>query len=136
MIVLDTHVWLWWISNPENLSTCAKRTIDQAVTEQGIIISSISTWEVALLVEKGRLELSVDIRDWVRKTEDLPFVRFMPVDNTISLRSVTLPGQFHPDPADRIITATAMTMGLPLITRNDKILNYPHVRTIWDYENR
>lgn len=131
MIVLDTHVWIWWISNPENLSTCAGQAIDQAVTEKGIIISSISTWEVALLVDKGRLELSVDVRDWVRKTEGLPFVRFMPVDNTISLRSVTLPGQFHPDPADRIITATAMTMGLPIVTRDDKILNYPHVRTIW-----
>ncbi len=131
MIVLDTHVWLWWISNPENLSTRAGQAIDQAVAEKSIIISSISTWEIALLVDKGRLELSVDLRDWVRKTEDLPFVRFMPVDNTISLRSVTLPGRFHPDPADRIITATAMTMGLPLVTMDNKIINYPHVQTIW-----
>ena len=66
MIVLDTHVWLWWISNPENLSISAGQAIDQAVTEKGIIISSISTWEVALLVDKGRLELSIDLRDWVR----------------------------------------------------------------------
>ena len=131
MIVLDTHIWLWWISNPENLSTTANQAIDQAIAEDGIIISSISTWEVALLVDKERLKLSIDIRDWVRKTESLPFVRFMPVDNTISLRSVTLPGQFHPDPADRIITATAMTMGLPLVTKDDKIINYPHVQTIW-----
>ena len=131
MIVLDTHIWLWWISNPENLSTAANQAIDQAITEDGIIISSISTWEVALLVDKERLKLSIDIRDWVRKTESLPFVRFMPVDNTISLRSVTLPGQFHPDPADRIITATAMTMGLPLVTKDDKIISYPHVQTIW-----
>ena len=131
MIVLDTHIWLWWISNPENLSTTANQAIDQAIAEEGIIISSISTWEVALLVDKERLKLSIDIRDWVRKTESLPFVRFMPVDNTISLRSVTLPGQFHPDPADRIITATAMTMGLPLVTKDDKIISYPHVQTIW-----
>ena len=131
MIVLDTHIWLWWISNPENLSTAANQAIDQAIAEDGIIISSISTWEVALLVDKERLKLSIDLRDWVRKTESLPFVRFMPVDNTISLRSVTLPGQFHPDPADRIITATAMTMGLPLVTKDDKIISYPHVQTIW-----
>ncbi len=131
MIVLDTHIWLWWISNPENLSTAANQAIDQAITEDGIIISSISTWEVALLVDKERLKLSIDLRDWVRKTESLPFVRFMPVDNTISLRSVALPGQFHPDPADRIITATAMTMGLPLVTKDDKIISYPHVQTIW-----
>lgn len=132
MIVLDTHVWLWWISSPENLSVSAYQAIKHAVTEKGIIISSISTWEIALLVDKKRLELSVDVRDWIRRTEDLPFVNFMPVDNTISLRSVTLPGHFHNDPADRIITATAVTMGLPLVTRDYKILNYPHVTTIWD----
>ena len=66
MIVLDTHVWLWWISNPEKLSTSAGQAIDQAVTEKGIIISSISTWEVALLVDKGRLEFSINVRDWGR----------------------------------------------------------------------
>ncbi len=131
MIVLDTHIWIWWISNPENLSNAASQAISRAVNENGIIISSISTWEIALLVEKGRLVLSIDVRDWVRKTEGLPFVRFMPVDNTIALRSVAMPGQFHSDPADRIIAATAMTMGLPLVTRDDKILDYPHVQTVW-----
>ena len=132
MIVLDTHIWLWWISNPEYLSTSARKSLDQAISEKGIIISSISTWEIALLVEKGRLELSIEIRDWIRKTEDLPFVRFMPIDNTIALRSVNLPDSFHSDPADRIITATAMTMGLPLVTKDDKIINYHHVQTIWN----
>ena len=136
MIVLDTHIWLWWISNPENLSTSASKAISRAVDENGIVISSISTWEIALLVDKGRLELTIDVRDWVRKTESLPFVRFVPVDNTIILRSVTLPGQFHPDPADRIITATAMTMGLPLVTRDNKIIDYPHVQTIWEENNQ
>lgn len=131
MIVLDTHVWLWWISNPEKLSTDASLAIQEAVREDSVIISSISTWEVALLVKKGRLELTIDIRDWIRKTEGLPFVRFMPMDNTIALRSISLPGDFHPDPADRIITATAMTMGLPLVTKDEKILNYPHVQTLW-----
>lgn len=132
MIVLDTHVWIWWISNPEKLSNNAAKAISNAITENGVVISSISTWEIAMLVDKGRLELSVSVRDWVRKTEALPCVRFMPIDNTISLRSVSLPGDFHPDPADRIITATAMTMGLPLVTRDEKIRDYPHVTTIWD----
>jgi PIN domain nuclease of toxin-antitoxin system len=136
VIVLDTHVWLWWISNPENLTKFANQSIEKAIKEKGIVISCISTWEIALLVEKGRLELSIDVRDWVRKTEGLPFVSFMPIDNTISLRSVNLPGQFHPDPADRIITATAMTMGLPLVTSDEKILNYPHVRTIWKKQKK
>jgi len=132
MIVIDTHVWLWWISNPENLAANAGEAIEKAVNDSSIIISSISVWETALLVEKGRLKLSVDIIDWVRKSESLPFIRFVPVDNTIALRSVALPGNFHSDPADRIITATAMTMGLPLVTKDDKILDYPHVETIWE----
>ena len=132
MILLDTHVWLWWISNPEKLPERAFAAINTARTEKSIIISSISTWEIALLVGKGRLELSIAVRDWVRKTEGLPFVRFASIDNTIFLRSVSLPGIFHADPADRIITATAMTMGIPIITKDEKILSYPHVLTIWD----
>lgn len=132
MILLDTHVWIWWISNPEKLPLKAVKAINLAREKNSVVISSISTWEIALLVEKGRLELSIDVRDWVRKIEGLPFVRFAAVDNTISLRSVFLPGVFHADPADRIITATAITMGIPLITKDEKILCYPHVHTIWD----
>jgi PIN domain nuclease of toxin-antitoxin system len=132
MIVLDTHAWLWWISNPEKLESAAASAIEQAMSENGILISSISTWEIALLVAKGRLALSIDVRDWVRKTESLPFVRFMPVDNTVALRSIALPGAFHADPADRIITATALTTGLPLVTKDAKIQACSFVETIWD----
>ena len=132
MIVLDTHAWLWWISNPEKLGLAAASAIEQAMSENGILLSSISTWEIALLVAKGRLALSIDVRDWVRKTESLPFVRFMPVDNTVALRSVALPGEFHADPADRIIVATALSTGLPLVTKAEKIRACSFVQTIWD----
>lgn len=131
MILLDTHVWLWWLSNPEKLSAAAARAIDDGVRENGIVISSISSWEVALLVIRGRLELAIDHRDWIGKTEGLPFVHFVPVNNLIALRSVELPGAFHPDPADRIIAATAMTMAIPLVTGDQKIIGYPHLQTIW-----
>lgn len=131
MIVLDTHVWLWWLSNPEKLTPAASRAIDDGVRDEGIIISAISTWEIALLVSRGRLELAIDYRDWIAKTEGLPFVHFIPVDNIIALRSIEMPGHFHPDPADRIIVATAMTMGLALVTRDQKMLDYPHLQTIW-----
>ena len=132
MIVLDTHAWLCWISNPEKLGPAAASAIEQAMEENGIFLSSISTWELALLVAKGRLTLSIDVRDWVRKTESLPFVRFLPVDNTIALRSVDLPGAFHADPADRIIAATALTTGLPLVSRDEKMRACSFIRTIWD----
>ena len=131
MIVLDTHVWLWWISSPEKLSAAALRAVNDAVAGNGVVRSSLSTWELALLVEKGRVQLSITMQDWVRKTESLPFVRFVPMDNTIALRSVSLPGAFHADPADRIIAATALVMGLPLVTKDEKIRAYPHLHTIW-----
>ena len=85
-----------------------------------------------MLVDKGRLELSIAVRDWVRKTESLPFIRFIPVDNTIALRSVDLPGAFHADPADRIIVATALSTGMPLVTKDEKIRACSFVQTIWD----
>ncbi len=131
MIVLDTHVWLWWISSPEKLVPDAAQAISEVMKKNGIVISSISAWELALLVEKGRLSLSIAVRDWVRKTESVPFVRFAPIDNTIALRSVTLPAPFHSDPADRIIAATALVMGLPLVTKDEKLRSCPSLRTIW-----
>lgn len=131
MIVLDTHVWVWWVSDPVRLSAKAKTAIDRAITEKGILLSSISAWEVAVLVKKGRMRLTLGVSDWIAKTEGLPFVRFVPVNNRIAVQSVELPGVFHDDPADRLITATALTMGAALITKDRRILEYEHVKTVW-----
>ena len=131
MIVLDTHVWVLFVSNPELLSKRAKRSLDTAMEEKGILIASISTWEVALLVAKKRLRLTLSVTDWIAKSEALPFITFIPVDNLVAMKSVNLPQPLHNDPADRIIIATAISMGAPLITKDEKILKYPHVQTIW-----
>lgn len=96
-----------------------------------IYISSISTWEIALLVRKGRLELTIPVEDWIARSEALSFVQFVPLDNRIALRSNHLPGELHEDPADRIIIATALMLGAPLITKDTKIRDYPHVKTVW-----
>ena len=131
MIVLDTHVWVLFVSNPELLSKRAKRSLDAAMEEKGILISSISAWEVALLVAKKRLRLTLGVTDWIAKSEALPFITFIPVDNSIAIKSVNLPQPLHSDPADRIIIATAISMGAPLLTKDETILKYPHVQTIW-----
>jgi PIN domain nuclease of toxin-antitoxin system len=131
MIVLDTHAWLWFVSNPELLSKKAKRTIERAVVDKNVFISSISAWEVALLTSKKRLLLSMEVADWIKKSEMLPFVNFIPVDNSIAVKSVNLSPPFHSDPADRIIIATAISLGASLITKDERILKYPHVKTIW-----
>ena len=131
MIMLDTHAWIWFISNPENLSKKASKAVAEAVKEKNVLISSISAWEVALLVIKKRLKLSLDVSDWIAKSESLPFIQFIAVSNAIAIRSVNLPQPLHTDPADRIIIATALFAGAPLVTKDKKLLNYPHVKTIW-----
>ena len=108
MIVLDTHVWVLFVSNPELLSRRAKRSLNIAMEEKGILISSISTWELAVLVAKKRLRLTLDVTDWITKSEALPFITFIPVDNSAVIKSVNLPQPLHSDPADRIIIATAI----------------------------
>ena len=131
MIILDTHVWVLFVSNPELLSKRAKKSLDTEMENKGILISSISAWEVALLVAKKRLRLTLSVTDWIGKSEALPFITFIPVDNSVSIKSVNLPQPLHNDPADRIIIATAISMGAPLVTKDEKILKYPHVQTIW-----
>lgn len=131
MIVLDTHVWVWFVSNPELLSKAAKREINAAMEQKAIFISSISAWEVALLAAKKRLKLTLDVTDWIAKSETLPFFQFIPVDNSVAVKSVNLPQPLHDDPADRIIIATAITIAAPVVTKDKKLLDYPHVKTIW-----
>jgi PIN domain nuclease of toxin-antitoxin system len=131
LIVLDTHAWVWWVASPERLSPSAKQRIDNEAEKAPILVSSISAWEVALLVKKGRLELTMDVEDWIAKSELLPVFRFIPVDNRIAVLSNYLPGELHEDPADRIITATTLTLGATLITRDQKLQDYPHLETFW-----
>jgi len=131
MIVLDTHVLIWWISDPEKLSSKATKLIETEKKQGQIFISSISVWEIYLLVQKDRLTITMNLDAWFAEIERLPFVQFVPVDNRIAATSVVLPGDFHADPADRIIVATAREKGAKLITADDRIRKYSHVQSIW-----
>jgi len=131
MIVLDTHVWVWWVSGSAPLSSRAEQTIAEGVAERAIHISSISAWEVAQLVARRRLELSMDVADWIARSESLPFIHFVAVDNRIAVRATRLPGDLHNDPADRMIISTAQVLGARLLTRDEKLWDYPHVETVW-----
>ena len=131
MILLDTHVWIWFLSDPELVSSKARELIDKAAQKDAIYISSISVWEMALLVLKKRLVLKLELSDWISKAESLNFLQFLPVDNAIALKSANLPPPLHSDPADRIIIASALALNVPLITKDEKILNYPIVNAVW-----
>ena len=132
MILLDTHVLLWWINGDRALlSNDAIAAIEAELTGGEIAISSISAWEIAMLVAGGRLALSMDVSAWIAVAQEVEAVKFIPVDQEIGVKSVELPGVFHKDPADRIIVATARKLGAPVITADEKIHAYPHVRSIW-----
>lgn len=133
MIVLDTHALVWWASNPERLGTKARRSIEKTVNSgEQLGVSSISAWEIALLVRDRRLDLSMDAESWLAHVEATGLVEFMPVDNRVSLRAVHLDDFAHRDPADRIIVATAVGLGASLVTADSRIRSYRGVRTIWD----
>ena len=84
-----------------------------------------------MLVAKQRLHLSMDVSAWLATAATIEGIRFVAVDMEIALKSTELPGEFHKDPADRIIVATARRFGLALVTADEKIRAYPHVKTFW-----
>ncbi len=131
MILLDTHVWIWFLSNPEKLSSQARKAVEDNMEEGSLLISSISVWEIAVLHAKNRLRFSIPLIDWVSQSERLSFLQFIPVSNTIALNSVLLPDSIHNDPADRIVIATALSEGVPLVTRDEKIIKNAPIETIW-----
>lgn len=130
-IVLDTHSWIWWVSQVQLLSGAASRVLRGVSEEQPVFVSSISVWELFMLVQKGRLKLRMDPAHWVRQCELSSKIKFVPVDNEIARISVQLPGSPPEDPADRLIIATAVSLGALLVTRDRKIQASHSVKTIW-----
>lgn len=131
MIVLDTHALVWWVTGDAELSKKAKAVIEREQDSGEIIVSAISAWEITMLVEKGRLILSMDVSSWLATVAEIERVKFLPVDMVIANKSVALPGEFHKDPADRMIVATSRKLAVPIVTKDEKIRSYPHVKTIW-----
>ena len=131
MIALDTHALIWWVSGDMALSKKGLAAIKRELNGGDIIISSISAWEIAMLVSREKLLLTVDVDTWLAAVAEIESVRFVPVDTEIATKSVTLPGEFHKDPADRMIVATARKFGAPLVTKDEKIRAYAHVKTVW-----
>jgi PIN domain nuclease of toxin-antitoxin system len=131
VIVLDTHTLIWWAASDAALSKKARIEINRELDGGDIIVSAISAWEISMLVANQRLVLSMEVSAWLSTVAEIEAVRFLPVDVEIATKSVELPGEFHKDSADRIIVATARKLAAPLITKDDKIRAYPHVKTIW-----
>lgn len=129
MIVLDTHILIWWINREQQLP---KQVLSYIENHRGqIALSAISLWEIAMLVKKDRLQFSIDVRAWINKVVQLPYLQLVAPDHTILVQSVFLPEPFHADPADRIIVATALILKATLVTKDEKIRKYPHIDSYW-----
>jgi len=131
VIVLDTHALVWWVAGDTSLSKWAKNAIARELAGGEIVVSAISAWEITMLVAREKLVLTMDVDSWLRTVGEIEAVRFAPVDVEIASKSVALPGEFHGDPADRMIVATARKLAAPLVTKDAKIRSYAHVKTIW-----
>ena len=127
MIVFDTHIWVWWVHGDAQLPQRYQEEI-AAQEPHGLGVSIISCWEVAKLVEYGRLVLPVPVEEWIGTALSYPGVRLLDLTPRIAVESTQLPAPFHRDPADQIIVATARVHNCPLMTMDSKILNYPHVQ--------
>ncbi len=119
VVVLDTHALLWWVSDPTQLSALARARID---TADEVLISAASAWELALLVDAGRIVLDRPVRTWLHHATRWRPLRHIPIDLEIAVAAVELSARgFHRDPADRFIYATAASLGAVLVTKDTSI---------------
>lgn len=126
--LLDTHIWIWSQESPERLGEKSRRELADITQER--FVSAISTFEIARLIHLGLLRLKHRFTEW--KKASLAELNALTTDVTheIAWEAYNLPGTFHNDPADRVLVATARVAKLTLITADDLILRYPHVKTV------
>jgi PIN domain nuclease of toxin-antitoxin system len=130
-VLLDTHAWVWWVTESRRLSKRARAAIERARRDEGPGISAISIWEVAKKVEKGQLTLDRPVDEWLDLALAQEGLQVVELTRPVLVDSCRLPGTFHGDPADQIIVATARRRAISLVTADGRIRDYAHVRTIW-----
>ncbi len=129
MIVLDTHIWVWWVHGEAHLPQTHRMYLETHEAD-GFGVSIISCGEVAKLVEYARLTLPCPIAEWLDQALSYPGVRLLDLTPRIVVESTQLPGTFHRDPADQLIVATARIYNCVLMTVDPKIVAYPYVQTL------
>lgn len=127
MMLLDTHIWVWWVHDDPQLPV-AYRSLLTTEEPNGLSVSAISCWEVAMLAARGRLQLPLPSTEWLQQALTSHGISLLPLSPAIAVESAMLPGSFHRDPADQIIVATARVHDVPLVTLDARIRNYSHVR--------
>ena len=128
--LLDTHAWFWSLTDPDQLPAKV-RSVFENPRNVPFGLAAISLWELAKLVEKGRITLTIPLSEWVRRATDPEVIEILPLTPQVAIDSTTLPGGFHSDPADELIIATTRLHDATLITADRRIQGYGSVKTLW-----
>ncbi|MCP9290523.1 type II toxin-antitoxin system VapC family toxin [Gracilimonas sediminicola] len=123
MILLDTHVWLWWLLDEGPLTKEERETLDESAAQREIAISAASVWETEMLARKGVIDLKPSFKKWIEMATRPQVCKVIPIDQDVILAQDKLPADFPDDPADRLIVATALLNEFPLATKDDKLQN-------------
>ena len=129
-MLLDTHVLIWWLNDPTQLSAAQREVLNSVGPQSPILVSDISLWEIAMLHSLGRIRLAIPLREWLDKATAAPLVRRQGISPAIAAELAALPASFHRDPADRILVATARVLGATLLTRDHRIADSALARTL------
>ena len=129
-VILDTHVWVWWLLPDSPLSARERRALDDIAADKGILLPAICQWEAQMLHSKGRIDLPVPFATWLRRAAGTDMLTVLSLNADVVIAVDDLPGTFHGDPADRIIVASARAHDLPLAT-HDKAIRKSRLVKIW-----
>jgi len=128
VIVLDTHAWIWWVSEPAKLGRVARQEIHRA---KKIGVPAICCLEVATLAARNRITLDRPPLQWLHDALALPRVDLLAITPAVAVKAAELPALFPGDPADRLVAATAILESALLITKDVRMHKAAIVRTAW-----
>ena len=120
-VLLDTHVWIWWLTPGSPLSARERGALDLAAENRRVHLAAISLWEAQVLHSRKRIELPVPFGEWISAAADFRVLTLLPLDVDVVVAADSLPPAFHGDPADRLIVATARAHAMALATRDSGI---------------
>jgi PIN domain nuclease of toxin-antitoxin system len=123
-VLLDTHVWIWAMTGNPNITKEFSNAFERILKNQGALISPMSIWEIGMLVDKKRIEIEMNVLDWVGQVLEIPGVQLCPITPQIAIQSTKLPSKIHGDPVDRLLIATAYEEDAILVTCDKKILDF------------
>lgn len=131
MVLLDTHIWLWWLIDDGPLKPDYREQLHHLAANKKIVLSMASVWETEILDRKGRIDLKNDFKKWIQIATHPDHCTLLPIDTALILAQRRLPDNFHSDPADRLITTSSLLAEIPLATFDKRIINSGIVN-IWN----